>query len=229
LSLAALLLLAVVATRGRSAVPRGNGLVLRGPDAAGRTVVATPAFGGGHANTMLTAGLTGVIAVVLLAYLVAMVALIAALTTLRLRKARKAPHRRAGMADDETEGLAAVSAGVLLRGARAALLELRRRTGGPPSDAVIAAWLGLEESAAEGGTERRPEQTATEFTADVLAAHDVDPAALATLRALYQRARFGEPDTVTERDVDAAVTALDRIADTLTVRARAESGPVTTP
>lgn len=220
LSLAALLLLAVVATRGRSAVPRGNGLILRGPDAVGVTITQTAQFGGGRQNTVITAGLTGVIALVLLAYLAGMIALVAVLTTIR-RKARRTPYRRAGLADDETEGSAAASAVALLRGARAALLDLRQRTGGPPSDAVIRAWLGLEESAAECGTERRPDQTSTEFTADVLAAHDVDPGALTTLRSLYQRARFGEPDTVTERDVDAAVTALDRIADTLTVRARA--------
>jgi len=233
LSLAVLLLLAVVATRGRSAVPRGNGLILRGPEAVGRTVTATAASGGGTQNSVITAGITGVVALVLLAYLVGVIALIAALSTIRLRKRRRAAERRAGLADDETEGLASASAIALLRGARATLLDLRQRTGGPPSDAVIRAWLGLEESAADVGTERRPDQTSTEFTTDVLAAHDVDPAALTTLRSLYQRARFGEPATVTERDVDAAVTALDRIADTLTVRARAaqraQPGSVSTP
>jgi hypothetical protein len=80
---------------------------------------------------------------------------------------------------------------------------------------VQEAWLALEEAAAECGTARRPDQTPTEFTGAVLAGHDVDPMALATLRGLYQRARFGLPGSVTEADVATAITALDRIATTL--------------
>lgn len=232
LSLAVLLLLAVLATRGGSAVPRGNGLILRGPEAVGRTITQTANFGGGHQNSVISAGLSGVVALVLLLYLAAMVALIAALTTIRFRKTRRAAYR-GGPDDDEYEGKGTASAMALLHGARSALLDLRQRAGGPPSDAVVRAWLVLEESAAESGTARRPEQTSTEFTADVLGAHDVDPAALRTLRSLYQRARFGQPDSVTEQDADAAAAALDRIADTLTVRARgasnAESGAAATP
>jgi len=243
LSLAVLLLLAVLATRGGSAVPRGNGLILRGAAPVGRTITQTADFGGGNQNSVITAGLGGVVAIVLLCYLAAMVALIAALTTVRFRKARRAAHQ-AGQAEEEYEGRGQSAAAALLHGARAALLDLRHRAGGPPSDAVVRAWLVLEESAAESGTARRPDQTSTEFTADVLAAHDVDPAALRTLRSLYQRARFAESAsaTVTEADADAAAAALDRIADTLTVRARgakpdakpgakpsADSGSVATP
>ncbi|MEU2201107.1 DUF4129 domain-containing protein [Isoptericola sp. NPDC019482] len=88
-----------------------------------------------------------------------------------------------------------------------------------PHDAVVAAWVALEDAAAEHGTRRDPAQTATEFTATLLTrqrddgrtvpATDVD-----TLRRLYQHARFTDrpvpPDAV-----DAARTALSRIARAL--------------
>jgi hypothetical protein len=223
LSLAGLLLLAVLASRGGSAVPHGNGLVIRGT--GDRKVIQTQVVnpGQGHVNPALTAGLSGIIAIVLLSYLVGIVVILVMLTSVRLRRGRRQAFRSVQDSDDVTDGRFAASAVVLLRGARTALLNLRQRSGGPPSDAVQQAWLVLEESAAESGTARRADQTSTEFATAVLAAHDVDPGALATLRTLYQRARFGRPDAVTEHDAELAIDALDRIADTLTVHARTAS------
>ncbi|WP_277210348.1 DUF4129 domain-containing protein [Isoptericola croceus] len=85
-----------------------------------------------------------------------------------------------------------------------------------PGDAVVAAWVALEDAAAEHGTTRHPAQTPTEFTQDVLDATPAPPAHVATLRALYQRARFtthptGDDDVATARD------ALTRIAASLDV------------
>ena len=224
LSLGALLLLAVLATRGGSAVPRGNGLVLRAPDPVRSSRIVQLDPGQGHLNSAITAGLTGVVAIVLLSYLAGMIALMIMLSQIRLRRRRKMTYA-VGVDDGDLDGRYAASAVVLLRGARAALLSLRQRVGGPPSDAVQQAWLVLEESAAESGTPRRPDQTSTEFTTAVLAAHDVDPGALATLRTLYQRARFGQPAAVTEADAERAIDALDRIADTLTVHTRTARVP----
>jgi hypothetical protein len=220
LALAALLLLAVLATRGASAVPHGNGLVVRGNSQGQLTSGPPGPTGAIRLNPVLLAGASTFVALVLLGCLVAGVMVVLAVASVRVRR-RRIVLRRDGVADDEVDGRDAAAAMVLLRGARAALARLRQRAGGPPSDAVQQAWLVLEEAAAESGTARRPEQTSTEFTGAVLAAHDVDPGALVTLRTLYQRARFGAPDAVTEADADRAVDALDRIADTLTVRARA--------
>ncbi|MFC7878438.1 DUF4129 domain-containing protein [Isoptericola sp. NPDC057391] len=88
-----------------------------------------------------------------------------------------------------------------------------------PHDAVVAAWVALEDAAARHGTRRDPAQTPTEFTTRLLTgnrddgrtvpAPDVD-----TLRRLYQQARFTDrpvhPDAV-----DAARTALAHIARAL--------------
>jgi len=88
-----------------------------------------------------------------------------------------------------------------------------------PHDAVVAAWVALEDAAAEHGTRRDPAQTPTEFTARLLTGHRDDgrtvPAPdVDTLRRLYQHARFTDRP-VHPDDVDAARAALSHIARAL--------------
>jgi len=75
-----------------------------------------------------------------------------------------------------------------------------------PRDAVVAAWVALEEAAERAGTRKDPAQTPTEFAGTVLAATPAPPAAVARLRTLYQRARF------TDRPIDRAAVAQAREA-----------------
>lgn len=75
-----------------------------------------------------------------------------------------------------------------------------------PRDAVVAAWVALEEAAARAGAHRDPAQTPTEFTGTVLAKTPAPPAAVARLRTLYQRARF------TDRPIDRTAVAQARTA-----------------
>lgn len=75
-----------------------------------------------------------------------------------------------------------------------------------PRDAVVAAWVALEEAAARAGAHRDPAQTPTEFAGTVLAATPAPPAAVARLRTLYQRARF------TDRPIDRPAVAQARAA-----------------
>ncbi len=91
---------------------------------------------------------------------------------------------------------------------------------GTPDDAVVAAWIALEDAAAEHGTTRHPAQTPTEFTQTILATTPAPPADVATLRTLYQRARFTTHPTSTD-DVTSARTALTRIARSLDTGATA--------
>jgi hypothetical protein len=116
--------------------------------------------------------------------------------------------------DEEAVG-AAASPGSLLTGARTALSELRERPAGPPSDAVVAAWLRLEEAAAGSGVPRLDHETPTEFTGALLVRYEVDTDAAATLRGLYQRARFGPAGQVSTQDADRAEEALERIVVSL--------------
>ena len=59
-----------------------------------------------------------------------------------------------------------------------------------PTDAIVAAWLALEEAAGLIGTPRGPADTPTEFAVAVLAHTPADRIAVGHLLQLYRRARF---------------------------------------
>ena len=83
-----------------------------------------------------------------------------------------------------------------------------------PGDAVTAAWVALEEEAALQGTSRDAAQTTAEFTAVLLQRTPAPADAVATLRTLYNKARF-TTHPVTAPDVREARRALSRIAGAL--------------
>jgi hypothetical protein len=89
--------------------------------------------------------------------------------------------------------------------------DLLVREGGRPRDAVIEAWVTLENAAAH---KRAPHETATEFTVGLLEKENADEAALRELRTLYQRARFGQDD-VDDDSVTRARAALEQIMATI--------------
>src|SRR5437762_14082770 len=92
------------------------------------------------------------------------------LTTIRIWRRRGGrTTRQPSLLDDD--GAAADVHTWVARATRRALVEMDRRAGGPPGDAVIAAWVQLEQDAAASGTERLPHQTPSAFTAEVLAHH----------------------------------------------------------
>ncbi|PUB26203.1 uncharacterized protein DUF4129 [Promicromonospora sp. AC04] len=93
-----------------------------------------------------------------------------------------------------------------------------------PRDAVIAAWVALEEAAERAGTHRDPAQTPTEFAGTVLAATPAPPTAVNRLRTLYQRARFTDRP-IDRPAVDQARTALADIARSLDVHEPALDPP----
>ncbi|HEU5469952.1 MAG TPA: DUF4129 domain-containing protein [Actinophytocola sp.] len=211
-AIGALLMLAAVATAGGSAVPAGEGeklfsffgfptIELPEPPEPESGSVEPNEWGGWLARALL-------LMPVLL--LVLSVVLTIALAVLRWRRFRLPVP---GRTDRESTGFA-VDPGPnrLLDAARAAQAELIRHYGGPPRDAVIAAWVRLEEAAEDTGTPRRPHQTPTEFTA----ALGAETAALDELRRLYHRARFAPGYPVTQADAEAARAALDEIVRTLT-------------
>ncbi|WP_291414310.1 DUF4129 domain-containing protein [Actinophytocola sp.] len=211
-TVAALLLFAVVAARGKSAVPgslrdvpleRGVGDTppLHGAPTDENAFKVDVVDRAEVVQTFMT-----VIAMILL--LIAFSLLVRHLRRLQRRK------RRLGVgveADEEIGALEVTMPMRLRRAAESARTELAGRRGGPPGDAVIAAWLRLEEATAHEGAGREPHQTATEFTAALLARHITREPALDDLRELYQRARFGPPGQVGDAEADAALAALDRI------------------
>lgn len=93
-----------------------------------------------------------------------------------------------------------------------------------PADAIVRAWLGLQETAEESGIVRRPAETATEFTSRILSRAVVDDRALRTLLRLYLRSRFGD-HPITSDDVAAVRVALQELVRTWPASdVRAEAG-----
>jgi hypothetical protein len=96
----------------------------------------------------------------------------------------------------------------LLTGIELALQALAEQR--EPADAVVRAWLGLQETAEESGIVRRVSETPTEFTERVLTRAFADPEPLHTLLRLYLRTRFGD-HPVTADDVRAVHDALQQL------------------
>lgn len=99
-----------------------------------------------------------------------------------------------------------------------------------PTDAVLAAWVALEQAAERSGVPRRPADTPTEFTVEVLAATPADRRAVTTLLGLYHRARFGGqvgPEAVVEarRCLDALASSFPTFSDALVPQAPRPGGP----
>ncbi|MET0235938.1 MAG: DUF4129 domain-containing protein [Kibdelosporangium sp.] len=205
LAVGALLLLAVLAARGTSGIPVGTPDPPPPPSARVEGLpIPDPAA---ISSEAVTYGALILIILVAIGVLLGLAMLLSAMAEIRVRRARRS---RVPEALDSEPSVAGEQ--WLAKATRRALSEIDQRKGGPPSDAVIAAWVRLEESAAATGIGREPHQTPSEFAAAVLADHAVDTEALQDLKNLYHRARFGEAGTVTEDDARRARTALEKIS-----------------
>jgi hypothetical protein len=107
-------------------------------------------------------------------------------------------RRRRGVRGVEIEDFEVGTPAPVVQRVEKALQEFTNHPQRPPRDAVIAAWLALEEA-----EPRKPHQTPTEFTEKL----GVDAT---VLRNLYQRARFGHED-VTAEQAEEAQRELGRI------------------
>lgn len=111
---------------------------------------------------------------------------------LRTRPAPTAPVEIGAVAVDPASGTApddARAAPAVRRGLARAWEALREHR--DASDAIVAAWLGLQEAAAESGITRRDTETAAEFTTRIVQRAGADAGAATTLLWLYQDVRFG--------------------------------------
>jgi hypothetical protein len=205
LVVAGLLLLAVLAARGSSGIPTGTPDLGNDAPASGTTLQPGVTD---LSSEPFAIGAGVLILFVMMAVLFGFATLLFILAGLRFR--RRARMRVAPPLVEEDIDLAGTE--WLAAATRKALSEMEQRMGGPPGDAVIAAWVQLERSAAATGIERAPHQTPTEFTAALLEGHATDQQALDELRRLYHRARFGQPGSVTDEDATKARRALEKIS-----------------
>ncbi|WP_052460460.1 DUF4129 domain-containing protein [Microbacterium gorillae] len=104
----------------------------------------------------------------------------------------------------------AVDAPTVRRGVAAALLGLDERA--EPGDAVVAAWVGLEESAADAGITRAPSETAAELAMRIVARDANSREAAQVLLGLYEAVRFGG-HRAGEAERERARSALRRIEE----------------
>ncbi|HEX4444019.1 MAG TPA: DUF4129 domain-containing protein [Galbitalea sp.] len=82
-----------------------------------------------------------------------------------------------------------------------------------PRDAIVRAWIGLQEAAEDSGVSRRPSETPTEFTSRVFESVAADRKAASTLLDVYLRVRFSRKPA-TDSDVVVARQAIQRLRDT---------------
>lgn len=83
-------------------------------------------------------------------------------------------------------------------------------SGRAPHDAIVTAWLGLEEAAQDAGVARRPAETASELTTRILGRVTSDDTATHALLDLYLRVRYGGY-AATPDDVATARAALEQL------------------
>ena len=202
----AALLVAVVAASGRSPVPSSmNDVPLeRGLP----SVLMSPMTTGTHRNPDL-AGDPGLVAKIIVALVIVMAVLAITLSLVSFLRTRR--RLGVGAVLEPVEGTVDTVTHVRLKEAVEQARDLLVRTGGRPRDAVIEAWVTLENAADH---KRAPHETATEFTVGLLEKEHADEGALRELRTLYQRARFGRGD-VDDDSVTRARAALERIMATI--------------
>lgn len=217
-----LMVLAAVVARGDSAVPLGEPKPLFGwfrlPNFLDKEATTPQPEPHGYVSDVSGLWATVVAWAILLFPLLVLVLAIVAAVVLSVRARKIQPPTPVLRNPHEEPSAQGDRAGALQRAARAAQQKLAEHAGGPPGNAVIAAWLELERVAAQEGTGKQAHQTPTEFTDTLLVEHAAIGRAVTQLRALYHRARYGRPGEVGPAEADAARRALDEITESMATR-----------
>ena len=112
--------------------------------------------------------------------------------------------------DTGDEDIVDVVPEALLEGAREGELLLAR---GTPANAVIAAWVALEDAVRSAGLKDDDSRTSAELVTSVLRSYRVDRAPLDTLAALYREARFSRHPVAEEQRATAREALVQVQAD----------------
>lgn len=206
-----MLLLVVLVARGTSAVPStmtdpGLERGLPSVSMSGSNSTSASLLQYSPNDPVLFAKIIGALAAIL-------IVLAIALSVLSWWRNRIRHRVIVGVSVAPVEGTIDTGMRVRLRDAVEEARDLLARAGGSSRDAVIQAWVTLENAADH---KRAPHETATEFTVALLEKESADEEALRDLRTLYHRARFGRGDDTDDTDAaDRARQALDRILATI--------------
>lgn len=163
-------------------------------------------------NPVIASVIGLILQIVFFAALAALAAAVVVAIIRRIRQRRRLLRRRAGAGDVGGGTVRAadgdVPAPVVRRGLARALQILDEDPGS--RDAVVQAWLGLEEAAADSGAGRTPAETPAEYTARIIQRFETDRSAAQELLRLYQDVRFGAR-TADGARIAAARTCLMRL------------------
>jgi hypothetical protein len=142
--------------------------------------------------------------------IVILVALILVRRAVRRRRRFAQEAIAAAIVDVPSTAAPVPDAPVLRRGFDFALhvLDVERQ----PRDAIVKAWVGLQDAAEDSGIGRGPAETPTEFTSRILGRVVADEEAITTLLRLYLGVRFGD-HPVTENDLARARVSLESLAE----------------
>lgn len=165
-------------------------------------------------NAVVAQILTVILMVLVAAGIIALLVIVIR-ALLRAWRDRPLRRRDAAAVASEVEQLespptADISVRVMQRGIAGALATIDERS--RASDAIIAAWIGLEESASDAGVTRAASETPAEFVVRIMTLRaGVADEAMALLR-LYESVRFGAR-VADEDDRSSARRALRRIEE----------------
>jgi hypothetical protein len=180
------------------------------PTTSGDPLPELPPDGDPGAVRTVILVLLALVAAVLLALLVA--AVVRALR--RAWENRELEVREGAAAAAAATGAVAADAQpdaeVIQRGIAAALRHIDAQP--VPGDAIVAAWVGVEEAAADSGVVRGVSETPGEFALRIIARRSAIDADARRLLALYESVRFGGYDA-TEADRAEARLLLERIEE----------------
>jgi hypothetical protein len=204
---AAVLLLVVLVAGGESAVPSTMTDVDLEP---GLPQVRIAGSNSPASGLQFSSNDPALFAKVVIGIAAVMVVLALVLSLLSFLRNRLRDRTVVAVGDAPAEGTVDTVMRVRLREAVQQARDVLARPGGSPRDAVIQAWVTLENAT---DRTRAPHQTATEFTVSLLEKETADEAALRDLRTLYHRARFGHVSS--DEDATQARVALDRILATI--------------
>jgi len=178
------------------------------PTATGEPLPELPAGADQGAVRTVILILLGLVAAALLALLV--VAVVRALR--RAWENRELDEREGAVVAAASSGAGAVEAqpdaAVIQRGIAAALRGIDLPA--VPGDAIVAAWVGVEEAAADSGVVRGISETPGEFAVRIITRRSAIDADARLLLVLYERVRFGGY-AATETDRAEARRLLERI------------------
>ncbi|WP_394193987.1 DUF4129 domain-containing protein [Microbacterium foliorum] len=198
--------------RPAALIPRGTAEPLPSSD-PGATGVPEP-----MEIDSTAAAVVQTLAVILMALVAAgLIALlvIAARALLRAWRDRPLGRRDAAAVASEVDHLTSapepeIAVAVMQRGIAGALMQIDERA--RASDAIVAAWIGLEESAADAGVKRAATETPGEFVVRIITLRPGVAGDAASLLRLYESVRFGA-GSADEGDRASAREALRRIEE----------------